>query len=43
MKAVICGKDTVISLLIEKGKADVNAKDKYGESISSWYIIEINY
>ena len=43
MKAAWNGKDTIASLLIEKGKADVEAKDKWGESIISYHIIETNY
>ena len=43
MRAARNGRDTVISLLIEKGKADVEPKDNNGESVSSYHIIETNY
>jgi len=43
MYAAEKGKDTITSLLIEKGKADVEAKDNGGESVNSYEIIETNY
>ena len=43
MRAAYNGHDTVACLLIEKGKADVEAKDNAGESVSSYHIIETNY
>ena len=43
MRAAKNGYDIVVSLLIEKGKADVEARANNGESVISYHIIETNY